>query len=195
MTLHTGTVSAVDPATVRARVRLPELDNMRTGWLDVVQRNTRNNKDYWLPDVGEQVKVLLDEHGEDGVILGSVYSSVDTPPVNNPDVRGTTHADGGAFYYDRQTHTLTISGGIEHIVIECAADVTVRTQKVTLNATETEVTGNMLVKGRLTYQGGLAGSGGSGAAAVIQGNVSVDGNIDATGSIMDTGGNSNHHSH
>ncbi|NPE59293.1 phage baseplate assembly protein V [Dickeya dadantii] len=193
--MRTGTVSAVDPATCRARVRLPELDNMRTGWLDVVQRNTRNNKDYWLPDVGEQVKVLLDEHGEDGVILGAVYSSIDMPPVNNAQARGTTHADGAAFYYDRQTHTLTISGGIEHIVIECVADVTVRTQKVTLDAPETEVTGNVLVKGKLTYLGGLAGSGGSGAAAVIQGNVSVDGNINATGSVMDAGGNSNHHSH
>lgn len=190
-----GTVSAVDAKHVRARVRLPERDNLRTNWLDVLQHNTQNNKDYWLPDIGEQVVVLLDENGEDGVILGAVYSSVDTPPVDNPNARGVTYADSAAFYYDRQTHTLTINGGIEHIVITCGADVTVKTQKATLDAPETEVTGNLLVKGKLTYQGGMAGSGGSGAAAAIQGNVSVQGNINASGAVMDAGGNSNHHSH
>ncbi|MDX5630329.1 MULTISPECIES: phage baseplate assembly protein V [unclassified Brenneria] len=190
-----GTISAVDPKNVRARVRLPECDNLRTNWLDVLQHNTQNNKDYWLPDVGEQVVVLLDANGEDGVILGAVYSSVDTPPINNPDARGVTYADSAAFYYDRQTHTLTINGGIEHIVISCGADVTVKTQKATIDAPETEVTGNLLVKGKFTYQGGMAGSGGSGAAAIIQGNVSVEGDIDAGGKIMDKGGNSNHHTH
>lgn len=75
-----GTFSAVDPQSVRARVRLSECDNMRTNWLDVLQHNTQNNKDYWLPDVGEQVVVLLDENGEGGIILGAVYSSVDLSP-------------------------------------------------------------------------------------------------------------------
>lgn len=53
VTRHIGTVSAVNPATGQARVRLPECDNLRTAWLNVLQRNTQNNKDYWLPDMGE----------------------------------------------------------------------------------------------------------------------------------------------
>lgn len=190
-----GTVSAIDSGQVRARVRLPECDNLRTNWLDVLQHNTQNNKDYWLPDVGEQVVVLLDANGEDGVILGAVYSSVDKPPINNANARGITYADSAAFYYDRQSHTLTINGGIEHIVIACAADVTVKTQKATIDAPETEITGDLLVNGKLTYQGGMAGSGGGSSAASIQGNVSIEGDIDASGKVMDKGGNSNHHSH
>ncbi|MCT8349607.1 phage baseplate assembly protein V [Photorhabdus temperata] len=182
-------------ASVRARVRLPECDNMRTNWLNVLQRNTQNNKDYWLPDVGEQVEVLLDANGEDGVILGAVYSSVDKPSANNKDVRGMTYADDAAFYYDRTSHTLTINGGIQHIKIAVEANVVIQTQQATIDAPETIVTGNMLVKGQLTYQNGLSGSGGNGAAATIQGNVSVNGNIHATGSIIDEGGNSNHHPH
>ena len=74
VTRQVGTVSAVDADKVQARVRLPECDNLRTHWLNELQRNTQNNKDYWLPDIGEQVEVLLDANGEDGVILGSVYS-------------------------------------------------------------------------------------------------------------------------
>jgi hypothetical protein len=38
-------------------------------------------------------------------------------------------------------------------VIECSADVIVKTQKATIDAEETEVTGNLLVMGKLTWQG------------------------------------------
>ena len=195
VTRQVGTVSAVDADKVQARVRLPECDNLRTHWLNVLQRNTQNNKDYWLPDIGEQVEVLLDANGEDGVILGSVYSSVDKPPFSDKNVRGTVYADGAEFSYNRDTHTLTVRGGIEHIRIECQADVTVKTPKVTIDAPETEITGNLLVGGKLTYERGMAGSGGNGAAASIQGNVEVNGNVHSTGSMLSDGPNSNHHGH
>ncbi|EPV4571404.1 phage baseplate assembly protein V, partial [Yersinia enterocolitica] len=93
------------------------------------------------------------------------------------------------------SHTLTIRGGIEHMVIECSADVMVKTQKATIDAPQTEVTGDLLVKGKLTYEGGMAGSGGEGAAATIQGNVEIEGNAHSTGSMLSDGDNSNHHSH
>ncbi|HDM8357351.1 TPA: phage baseplate assembly protein V [Yersinia enterocolitica] len=195
VTRQVGTVSAVDADRVQARVRLPECDNLRTNWLNVLQRNTQNNKDYWLPDVGEQVEVLLDANGEDGVILGAVYSDVDKPPFGNKDVRGTTFSDGAEFSYNRASHTLIIRGGIEHMVIECSADVMVKTQKATIDSPQTEVTGDMLVRGKLTYEGGMAGSGGEGAAATIQGNVEIEGNAHSTGSMLSDGDNSNHHSH
>ena len=144
VTRQVGTVSAVDADKVQARVRLPECDNLRTHWLNVLQRNTQNNKDYWLPDIGEQVEVLLDANGEDGVILGAVYSSVDKPPFSDKNVRGTVYADGAEFSYNRETHTLIVRGGIDHIRIECQADVTVKTPKATIDAPETEITGNLM---------------------------------------------------
>lgn len=195
VTRQVGTVSAVDADKVQARVRLPECDNMRTNWLNVLQLNTQNNKDYWLPDVGEQVEVLLDANGEDGVILGTVYSAVDKPPFSDKNIRGTQYADGAEFSYNRTSHTLTIRGGIEHMVIECSADVTVKTQKATIDAQETEVTGNLLVKGKFTYQGGMEGSGGGDSSAIIQGNVEIKGDAHASGSMLSDGVNSNHHSH
>ena len=39
---------------------------------------------------------------------------------------GTRFADGAEYSYNRKTHTLTIRGGIEHIVIECGADVVLK---------------------------------------------------------------------
>ncbi|MBN1083918.1 phage baseplate assembly protein V [Erwinia aphidicola] len=167
VTLQTGTVSAVDADGVKARVRLPECDNMRTNWLDVLQRNTQNNKDYWLPDVGEQVKVLLDENGEDGVILGAVYSDVDKPPFSDKNVRGTKFSDEAEFSYNRATHTLTVKGGIDNLVIHVKTNVTIKAKALTIEAQSTNFTGN----------------------------ISVNGDITSTGSILDTKGNSNHHSH
>lgn len=86
-----------------------------------------------------------------------------------------------------------IAGG--DVLIKSGTHVTVQAPKVTVDSPDTTCTGNLLVKGKLTYQGGMAGSGGSGSAAAITGNVQVDGSINASGSIMDGGGNSNHHSH
>lgn len=86
-----------------------------------------------------------------------------------------------------------IAGG--DVLIKSGTHVTVQAPKVTVDSPDTTCTGNLLVKGKLTYQGGMAGSGGGGAAASITGNVQVEGNINASGSIMDGGGNSNHHSH
>lgn len=195
VTRQVGTVSAVDADEVQARVRLPEYDNMRTNWLNVLQRNTQNNKDYWLPDVGEQVEVLLDSNGEDGVILGAVYSKADRPPFSDKDVRGTKYADGAEFSYNRATHTLTIRGGIEHMVIECKSDVLVKAEKITVDAPETEITGNLTVNNKLTYKGGMSGSGGEGTSATITGKVEFIGDVHSTGEMLSDGKNSNHHSH
>lgn len=64
--------------------------------------------------------MLLDANGEDGVILGAVYSDVDKPPFSDKNVEHEVHADGAEFGYNRATHTLTVRGGIERIVVEVA---------------------------------------------------------------------------
>ncbi len=71
-TIKFGTVSASKPGF--ARVRLPDADNMRTMWLPIAYPKTQNDQACWTYDNGEQVVVLMDGRGEDGVILGAVYS-------------------------------------------------------------------------------------------------------------------------
>lgn len=216
VTRQTGIVSDIDETSVRVRVTLPECDNLKSNWLAVLQRNSQDNKDYWLPDMGEQVEVLLDNNGEDGVVLGAVYSTVDTAPVASRDKRYVQFSDGAAFEYDRSTHQLTINGGIEKIVIEVidstrltSPNVEIKAQHVTVTSDTVDVkamavtvdaplstfTGNVTVMKKLTWLGGMAGSGGIGNAATITGNVNVIGNVQASGTLQDSGGNSNHHSH
>ncbi|EBS7636634.1 phage baseplate assembly protein V [Salmonella enterica] len=195
VTRQTGIISDIDEAVVRVRVTLPECDNLRSNWLPVLQRNTQNNKDYWLPDIGEQVEVLLDDNGEDGVVLGAVYSSVDTAPLASRDKRYVQFSDGAAFEYDRALHQLTVNGGIEKIVIEVkestrltSPQVEVKAQQVTVTSeTVNVVSNNVAVKAmNITVDAPISH---------FTGNINVLGNISASGVIMDGGGNSNHHSH
>ncbi|MET0264712.1 MAG: phage baseplate assembly protein V [Duganella sp.] len=190
VTLKFGTVSASRPGF--ARIRLPDTDNMRTMWLPVAYPKTLEDQCYWTYDPGEHVAVLLDAQGEDGVILGAIFSDEDTAPVTDNDKFGMRFKDGAQLEYDRATHTLTVTG-VENVVVEAATAITLKAgAKVTVDAPDTEISGNAVVMGKLTYQCGLQGSGG---AAAIEGDVSVDGNVSATGSVMDSGGNSNHHKH
>ncbi len=133
----TGTVSAIDPVNVRARVRLPDHDNLRTWWLDVMQNNTYKNKDYCLPDIGEQVKVLMTPDGVEGVILGAVYSGKDMPVISDPDKRRTDFADGTFVEYDRKNNAMAIGGAIKTLTITTHSDITLQTDtQVTVIATD-----------------------------------------------------------
>lgn len=175
--LHFGTVSAVDEKTMRVRVRLDELDNMRTDWLPVGVQKSKKDKDYWLPDEGEHVAVLLDNYGETGIVLCAVYSDQDAVPVASRDKWCRRFSDGATLEYDRASHELTVSGATT-VNVQAATVVNIKSPEI-------------LLDGHVTVTNGMSGSGG----ASFTGNVSIEGNVSASGSVMDGGGNSNHHSH
>lgn len=131
-TLKFGTVSAVDEQTMRVRVRLPDLDNLRTDWLPVLTRKSLRDKDYWLPDVGEHVAVLLDANGDDGVVLGAIFSDVDTVPVVSRDKWHRKFHDGTTIEYDRSTHKLSVHcvGDIE---MKSETHIQLRAPRIDLN--------------------------------------------------------------
>lgn len=191
--LKFGTVSASKPGF--ARVRLPDLDNMRTMWLPIAYPKTLQDQCCWTYDNGEHVAVLLDARGEDGVILGAMYSDADKPPVTDPNKFAVSFKDGALLEYDRGTHVLTVTG-VQKVVVQADAEILLQAgTKVTVDSPEAEFSGNLTVQKQLTFLGGMMGSGGGGASAVINGKVEVDGDIHASGAVMDAGGNSNHHSH
>ncbi|OAE45769.1 baseplate protein [Enterobacter cloacae] len=140
VTRQTGIICDIDEKVVRVRITLPECDNLRSNWLPVLQRNTQENKDYWLPDIGEQVEALLDDNGEDGVVLGTVYSTVDTAPLASRDKRYVHFSDGAAFEYDRKSHQLTINGGIEKIIIEVRDTTRLTSPQIEVKAQHVVVT-------------------------------------------------------
>ncbi len=104
-----GLVQEQDTATARLRVTFPDRDQMRSWWLPVVVPKTQNDKAYWIPDIGEQVVCLMDEHDEAGAVLGAIYSKADTTPVDSGNKWHLSFSDGAAFDYDRGAHVLSLA--------------------------------------------------------------------------------------
>jgi hypothetical protein len=62
---------------------------------------SQNDKSYHIPDMGEQVVCFMDEHDEHGAVVGSIYSQVDTTPVQSADKWHISMKDGATFQNDR----------------------------------------------------------------------------------------------
>lgn len=80
-----GIVSTVDAAAGTAVVTRPDKDDRTSAPLHILQRGTKQNKDFWSPVVGDQVLcVLLPNTGgkgpSTGFIVGAFYSDVDSTP-------------------------------------------------------------------------------------------------------------------
>lgn len=114
-----GVVSRTDPSTGRIKVRFPDRDNMESWWLEVGHHKTHRDKAYWMPDIGEHVACLMDEHAEAGVVLAAIYSRADLPPADSQDKLHVLMADGAVLEHDRAAHRLlvdlTASGGTIHL--------------------------------------------------------------------------------
>ncbi len=192
-----GEVSSVDPVKCTARVVFDDEDSINSYDLPIMQRNTFGNHDFQCPEVGEDVLVMFLGPGqEDGFIIGSFYAGEVTPPESSQDKRTVVFKDGTRFSYDRSTHVFTATiegteivfdrqnGSItvpQGVTINCSTADVNASQKVTINTPNTEVTGNLLVKGKITGQGGMAVSGGSGATASVEGTISVTQDVVASG--------------
>lgn len=173
--LEYGEISAVDYPSCRVRVRMDERDGVESYWLNVPQRNTQGTQRRPLmPELGEQVAVLLDADGVGGVVLGGIYSTVEPPPIVDEDTDYVRFSDGTVSTYDRAAGVMTLDcvGALlvkcgRNITVEAGEPVIVKAPSAILNIPQVTLNGDLL----------------------------VNGGIKAAGSIMDTGGNSNHHSH
>lgn len=173
--LEYGEVSAVDYLTCRIRVRLDDRDGVESFWLNVPQRNTQGTKRRPLmPEIGEQVAVLLDEDGVGGVYLGGIYSTAEPPPVVDEDTHYVRYSDGTVVSYDRAARVMTLDS-VGALLVKCARNMVVESGEpvvVKAPAAVLEI-----------------------PQVTLNGNLLVNGNIGSTGTIMDVGGNSNHHTH
>lgn len=108
--IRVGEVSSIDPAKHTARVAFPDDDGAVSYDLPVLCRNSLENSDFAMPDVGEDVLcVFLPGGAEDGFILGSFYAGEVTPPTVLPDQRMVIFQDGTIIRYDRgEAHALDI---------------------------------------------------------------------------------------
>ena len=135
--IRVGTVSSVNAAAGTVRVAFAAQDDMVTYELPVITRGSKNNKDYWLPDVDEQVLCLFlpNTSGRgvcDGFVLGTFYSSVDAPVENSGDVHAVKYGDGTIIKHDRSTGKLTINATGD-IDIIAGGKITINGTTINLN--------------------------------------------------------------
>lgn len=135
--IRVGTVSSVNAAAGTVRVAFAAQDDMVTYELPVITRGSKKNKDYWLPDVDEQVLCLFlpNTSGRgvcDGFVLGTFYSSVDAPVESSGDVHAVKYGDGTIIKHDRSTGKLTINATGD-IDIIAGGKVTINGQTIYLN--------------------------------------------------------------
>lgn len=143
MQLCAGIVSEVIAAKGAVRVTLPDADSTDTYELPVLHRNSKGSRHYHLPEIGEQVYIALDDNGEDGCVLGAIYSESDPPPFadgaqcgmvfsdsttvkhdKNTHLTSVKFADGTSVQYDAQSHSLSVSAcGTVNINVEGNAAV------------------------------------------------------------------------
>ena len=120
-----GKVSSVNPDNDTVRVVFPDKNNMVTAELPVLNRGSKVVKDYWLPDIGEQVLCLFLPNGNSqGFCVGSYFSDVDAPVVMDANIRRQDFGDGTYIEYNRSTHELTIN---------CVGNVTIKGATINLN--------------------------------------------------------------
>lgn len=134
-----GIVRENDAANGRSRVELADEDGVSSYWLAWNMPSAGRSKWYSAPDLGSQVNVLVDRHGEDGVILGARYSDEDRPPASDVNIIKGLLEGGFDLSYDKATGTLTIK--CPSLILECdalviAAPVAIEGDTLTHNGTD-----------------------------------------------------------
>lgn len=204
-----GEVSSIDPARCTARVIFDDENSMVTYDLPIMQRNSLGNRDYQMPDIGEDVLCLFRSDGfEDGVIIGSFYAGDVEPPETTADRRTVVFKDGTRICYDRASHTLTVTiagtvivfdqqtGSItvpDSVTVNCTTATIHASKSVTIDAPDTFFTGNIKVQGLITGQGGFTVTGGGGVVANC--NIQLNGTLTATEDVVASGISLNGHTH
>lgn len=177
--IRLGEVSSVNAEKGTACVVFDDDDGVVSAELPVLHRNTFSNKDYAMPDVGEDVLCLFLPNGlEDGFILGSIYAGEVTPPENTIDKRTVVFSDDTRVSYDRAEHVLTVSIGDttieangESVRIDAASDVTIK-GSITLDGDvkvtgKVDADGDVSTSGKVTAAGDIATTGGDVVSATL----------------------------
>ncbi len=97
--IFVGIVSSYGQTDGTVIVRRPDKDNRTTAELKVISRCTQKTKDYWMPDIDEQVVCLMlpnagGKGAGAGFVLGAVYSEADPPAEKDTSTRSVRYKDG-----------------------------------------------------------------------------------------------------
>ncbi|MDC7699591.1 phage baseplate assembly protein V [Vogesella indigofera] len=174
--IRLGTIAEVNHATARVRVKSGGNDSNWLAWLSLRAGTTRE----WNPPTAGEQCLVLSPGGEmaAGIVLLGIFSDAIPAPSASPDEHLREYPDGARILYNHATGALSATG-IKTALVEAS-------EKCTVDCPESEFTGNVLVRGTLTYLDGLNNAG-TGTGATISGPIDHNGELTNTGSISSNG--------
>lgn len=117
----TGKIIAIDEKTARAKISIPEYDDITSGWFFIPQLCTVKDKSYSIMAINTLVGAVCCDDLSDGCIIGALYNDEDICVLGDENKKYIFFEDGAKFCYDKQTHEFTVIA--EKTVIE--TDLTV----------------------------------------------------------------------
>ena len=118
--LRFGNIAAADHDKGLYRVEFTA-DELVSYWLSPVHLTTRAAKPVAPLSIGEHVACLVDEHCEDGVILGAIYSAADKP-----------EGEAGRTFLDFLDNVSIEYNGKAFVITNNFVEVTVSSSSVTI---------------------------------------------------------------
>ena len=109
--VRVGKVSSLYPERNTAKVTFEDKDSNVSQELNILNRGAARNKDYWMPDVEDEVVCLFamnDKNLSTGWIVGAHFSEKHPPQAKSADVMRLDFADGGYVEYDRAKSSMEI---------------------------------------------------------------------------------------
>jgi phage baseplate assembly protein V len=180
--IRIGTVSAVDPAAGKCRVKTGGLE---TQWLPWQERREGTTNDWDPPTVGEQC-LIFSPSGEPagGVVQTGLASDAHPPPSHDPNEWRREFPDGTWIHHDHAARHFRIDLGSTSLTLMPGMAI-LKTPFFLVDAPLTEFTGVVQID-RLLH---VADN------AIVDANVIIGGNDIAAGAQIDGAGNTNHHLH
>lgn len=109
--IRVGIVSATLPEKNMCRVTFPDEDNLVSSELRILHRGGVKNKDYWMPDVDDEVVCIFptnDENYSDGFVIGCLFNEKSPPNAESQEIQRKDYSDGSYIEFDRSSGNLTI---------------------------------------------------------------------------------------
>ena len=169
-----GVVIEADYAAARVRVQYGGPEAV-TGWLPWLAGRAGGDREWWAPEIGEQVLILAPS-GElsNGIVLAGLYQSNRPAPAASSDVHRVRYSDGAEIEYDSKAHRLRAvlpEGGSAEITAPDGVTIT----------GDVAITGAVAVTGGVTATENIAADGN----VTADGNVEAGGNVEADGNVSD----------
>lgn len=116
--IRVGVVSSVNIGEMKAKVIFPDRTDgngspLISAELAILTRGSKKHKDYWVPDIDEQVLCIFTPNvtgrgSTEGYILGCLFSTVDKPSSIGDGLRRIDFGDGSYVEHNRQSGDITI---------------------------------------------------------------------------------------